>query len=242
MPRQVHPTPAQAAAACASLIEEGLLAAANAGRKYTLCLGGGATPKAVFFLLAKRRGLPWEAAELYWGDERYVPEDHKDSNYRSARDILLPAAKAAAVHPMPTAAKDPAADARRYETLLRARWPKEAAPAFDLQLLGLGADGHTASLFPGTPALEESQRWVAVVRPDGDRAPGAALHEGPRVRLTLTPPALSGARLTVFLVVGEPKAEAVRRTLVDGDTPAALVKPSGAAPLWVLDAEAAGRL
>lgn len=242
MPPQIHPTPAQAASACATLIEEGLLEAAKQGRNFTLCLSGGSTPKAVFFLLAKRPDLPWERAELYWGDERYVPVDHKDSNFRAARDILLGSAKAAAVHPMPTEAEDPAADARRYETLLRGRWPKEPAPAFDLLLLGLGADGHTASLFPGTPVLTEAERWVSVVRPDGDRAPGAALHEGPRVRLSLTPPALGGARRTVFLAVGESKAEAVRRTLVDADTPAALVRPTGAAPLWILDSEAGSRL
>lgn len=231
---------AKAAGAAADLIKEALLRADAEDRPCALCLAGGTTPKAAYFLLAKERALPWARAEFYWGDERYAPPTHPDSNYRAARDVLLEplGIPAAAVHRIPTEAKDPAADARRYETVLRARWPKAPAPAFDVLLLGLGADGHTASLFPGVAALAEAERWVAPVSLLTERASGAARHEGPPARITLTLPALRGARTTVFLAVGEEKAEAARAAL-RGAGPAALVRPAGAPPVWLLDREAA---
>lgn len=237
---RVFAAKAQAAGAAAGLIKEALLRADAENRPCALCLAGGATPKAAYFLLAKQRALPWARAEFYWGDERYAPPTHPDSNYRAARDVLLEplGIPASAVHRIPTEAKDPAADARRYETALRARWPKAPAPAFDVLLLGLGADGHTASLFPGVAALAEAERWVAPVSLLAERAPGAARHEGPPARITLTPPALRGARATVFLAVGEEKAEAVRAAL-RGEGPAALVRPAGAPPVWLLDRDAA---
>lgn len=241
---RVFETKAQAVAAAAGLIKEALKEADAQNRPCSLCLAGGATPKAAYFLLAKEHTLPWARAEFYWGDERYAPPTHPDSNYRAARDILLAplGLPETAARRIPTEAKDPAADARRYETLLRARWPKAEAPAFDLLLLGLGTDGHTASLFPGVAALEEAERWVFPVSLLTERAPGAARHEGPPARITLTPPALSGARRTVFLAVGEAKSEAVRAALKGDDDaacPARLVRPAGAPPVWLLDREAA---
>lgn len=244
---RVFDTKAQAVGAAAVLISEALVLADAEKRPCTLCLAGGSTPKAVYFLLAKESSLPWHRAEFYWGDERYAPPTHPDSNFRAARDLLLAPLKIKdeAVHRIATEAKDPAADARRYETLLRARWPKAAAPAFDLLLLGLGPDGHTASLFPGVGAIKESERWVAPVSLLVERAPGAARHEGPPARITLTPPALAGAKTTVFLAVGEEKAEAVRAALRGDDDaacPARLVRPAGAPPVWLLDREAAKAL
>lgn len=242
---RVFDTKAEAAEAAAGLIREALLLAQAEGRSCALCLPGGTTPKAVYFLLAKERTLPWHRAEFYWSDERYAPPTHPDSNYRAARDLLLaPLGIAdAAVHRVATDAKDPAADARRYETALRARWPKSPAPAFDLTFLGLGVDGSTASLVPGVPAMKEEDRWVASVSLLGERAPGAARHEGPPARITLTPPALRGARLTVFLALGEAKAEAVRAALgptePETECPARAVVPAGAPPVWLLDREAA---
>lgn len=241
---RVFENKAQAARAAADLVKEALKEADAQDRPCALCLAGGSTPKAVYFLLAKEPALPWARAEFYWGDERYAPPTHPDSNYRAARDVLLTplGLPEAAARRIPTEAKDPAADARRYETLLRARWPKAEAPAFDLLLLGVGPDGHTASLFPGVAAVTEAERWVAPVSLLTERAPGAARHEGPPARITLTPPALAGARRTVFLAVGEEKAEAVRAALTGSDDaacPARLVRPAGAPPVWVLDAEAA---
>lgn len=237
---RVFDTKAQAAEAAAGLIKEALTRAQAENRPCALCLPGGTTPKAVYFLLAKERALPWVRAEFYWGDESYAPPTHPDSHYRAARDVLLAplGIPESAVHRIPTEANDPAADARRYETLLRARWPKASAPAFDLLLLGLGSDGHTASLFPGVAAIRETERWVAPVSLLTERAPGAARHEGPPARITLTPPAFQGARATVFLAVGEEKSEAVRIAL-KGISPAGLVCPVGAPPVWLLDREAA---
>lgn len=241
---RIFDTKPQAVGAAADLIREALKRAEAEDRPSPLCLAGGSTPKAVFFLLAKEPALPWARAEFYWGDERYAPATHPDSNFRAARDLLLAPLniKDEAVHRIATEAKDPAADARRYETLLRAHWPKAAAPAFDLLLLGLGGDGHTASLFPGVGATKETERWVASVSLLVERAPGAARHEGPPARITLTPPALAGAKTTVFLAVGEEKAEAVRAALKGDDDaacPARLVRPTGAPPVWLLDRDAA---
>lgn len=191
------PTPAEAAEACASLIAGALREADSAKRPYTFCLSGGPAWKAVYFLLAKQRGLPWNRAEFYWGDEAYVIHQSKDSNYRAARDILLVplGIPNGAVHPIPTAAKDPEADARRYETLLRARWPQNAAPGFDVVLMG-----------PQKAFAHEKDRWVGVSRITGEREPGAAAHEGPRIRLLLTPPSLGAARRKIEFEVGEDKA------------------------------------
>lgn len=241
---RVFETKAQAAAAAADVIKEALKEADAQGRPCALCLAGGATAKAAYFLLAKEPALPWGRAEFYWSDERYAPPTHPDSNFRAARDILLVplGLPDSAARRLPTEAKDPASDARRYETLLRARWPKAEAPAFDLLLLGLGTDGSTAALFPGVAALGETERWVSTVSLLTERAPGAARHEGPPARITLTPPALSGGRRTVFLAVGEGKSEAVRAALKGDDDaacPARLVRPAGAPPVWLLDREAA---
>lgn len=237
---RVLDTPAQVAAAAAGIIKEALLEAAAKDRPCPLLLSGGATPKAVFFLLGKELALPWTRAEFYWSDERYCPTEHPDNNFRAARDILLTplALPDGIVHPIPTGAKDPAADARRYETALRARWPHAKAPEFEAALLGLGPDGHTASLFPGTAALKETERWVAPVSLLTEHEPGAARHEGPPARITLTLPALAGARRTVFIAVGEPKAEAVRDALA-GKNPAGRVTPLGEPPLWLIDKDAA---
>lgn len=242
---RVFDSKAEAAEAAAEFIREALRRAESENRPCALCLPGGATPKAVFFLLAKEAALPWKRAEFFWSDERYAPPTHPDSNFRAARDLLLAPLDipAAAIHRIDTEAKDPAADARRYETALRARWPKAAAPAFDLTLLGLGADGHTASLFPGVAALAEAERWVFPVSLLTERAPGAARHEGPPARITLTPPALRGARVTAFLALGEEKAEAVRAALgpaePETECPARAVVPAGAPPIWLLDRDAA---
>ena len=175
-----------------------------------LVLAGGRTPRSVYELLAQPEQtgpIPWERVRLFWGDERFVPREHEASNYRMAREALLQAARPPAqnVFPMPTDSPDPEEAARRYERTLRGLFPSDPFPAFDLVLLGLGADGHTASLFPGGPECEERSRWCVA-----SRAPkGLPVHE----RVTLTLPALNAARCVVFLVTGEDKRGALQALL-----------------------------
>ncbi len=169
----------------------------------TLALAGGSTPRALYEHLADCN-LPWADMEIFFTDERCVPPDDRNSNFRMANEALL-SKVAVNVHRMP----GERCDAGEYETEMRN--VLGATPVFDLVLLGLGADGHTASLFPGDVALEEDRRWVvAVRRPD---------HK----RLTLTLAILSTARTAIFLVTGATKRDALRRLLAGEDIPAARV-------------------
>lgn len=173
-------------------------------RPRTLILAGGRTPRELYRRLASLE-YDWHRVDVFFGDERCVPPDHPDSNFRMASETLL-AHVPARVHRM----RGEDCDAAGYERELRAVFGA-GLPIFDLAFLGMGADGHTASLFPGDSALEESQRLVVrVARPD-------------HARLTLTLPVLSASRLAVFLVSGEDKREALRRVLADEDLPAARV-------------------
>jgi len=199
---------------------------------FSLALAGGNTPRLLYRLLSNeyRQRVDWSRVHLFWSDERYVPHDHPASNFRMARETLIDPLNLLPenVHPMPTDAANPEDAARRYEQELRVLF--EEIPRLDLVLLGMGADGHTASLFPGTAALRERKRWVAV---------GEAPTE-PRVRLTLTLPVLNAARAVSFLITGAEKAEAVRRILVEhAPLPAALVLPEEGELVWWLDKEAA---
>lgn len=203
--------------------------------RFTLALSGGNTPRSLYHLLATdyRHRIDWYRVHLFWGDERYVPPDHPASNYRMVRETLIESLgiPSANVHAMPVEESSPERAAERYEGHLRAFFG--ATPRFDLILLGMGADGHTASLFPGTPALAERKRWVAV---------GEAPTE-PRIRLTLTLPALNTAKSVYFLVTGADKAEVVRSVLLENaPLPAGLVKPEAGERIWWLDREAASRL
>jgi 6-phosphogluconolactonase len=163
----VYPSPEELARATAEWLRE---RAQAAGERFAVCLAGGSTPRRVYELLAavERRGLPWDRVHWFFGDERFVPHDHPESNYRMARETLFDAAPvpAANVHPMPTAGL-PAQAAQRYENELRVFYGAPILdpqrPLFDVVLLGLGADGHTASLFPGAAALQERRRWVVDV-------------------------------------------------------------------------------
>ena len=170
----------------------------------TLVLAGGETPRPFYRRLASE-AYDWERLDVFFSDERCVPPDDADSNYHMAWECLLSLVPAR-VHRM----RGETCDALGYEEELRAFF-QGRPPAFDLVFLGLGADGHTASLFPGDAALEESERWVArVARPGHDR-------------LTLTLPLLSAARTAAFLVAGAGKREALRRLLEGADLPAARV-------------------
>ena len=201
---------------------------------FRLCLSGGSTPRGAYNLLSRRNDLDWDCTELFFGDERFVPHDNADSNYRMARESLL---AGGTVHPrallaMPTDGT-PQSCADAYEEILRQQYGASlldpTVPLFDLLLLGLGPDGHTASLIPGQPVLQERTRWVAPVPQGRDE-----------VRLTLTYPALESSKLTLFLVAGADKAQAVARVRSgDASLPAGALQPSGDV-IWLLDRAAAG--
>jgi 6-phosphogluconolactonase len=207
------------------------LAAGSDGR-FAICLSGGSTPRRLYQLLAEtpyRDALPWERLHWFWGDERFVPWDHPDSNYGMVRAALLARAPVPPqnIHGIPTSG-EPEEAALAYERVLMTYYGSEsldpARPLFDVTILGLGPDGHTASLFPETAALEERRRWsVAVV--------GAK----PEVRITLTYPTLESSRQAAFLVAGADKREVLTRAL-SGDRvlPAARVHPIGELT-WFVD-------
>jgi 6-phosphogluconolactonase len=208
----------------------------------SLALSGGSTPKRLFQLLAQRGrdALPWDHIELWWGDERTVPPDHADSNYRMTREALLdPLGLAAShVHPIDGALADHDAAAHAYERALVTALG--SPPVFDLVLLGMGPDGHTASLFPGSPALAETTRWV-VANPVT-----SPLVHGSTTRITLTAPALNAARKIWFLVAGADKATTLVQIL-EGPRdptryPSQLIAPHSGNLVWFVDAAAAASL
>ncbi|HKV04217.1 MAG TPA: 6-phosphogluconolactonase [Candidatus Acidoferrales bacterium] len=207
--------------------------------RFAIALAGGRTPAKLYALWAHaaEHGVrtPWDRVHLFWGDERYVPASSPFRNYRMARETLITGVPipAANVHPMPTDFPKPDRAAEAYESDLRSFFGA-AAPAFDLQLLGLGVEGHTASLFPGSPALEEKQRWVAAVE----------VPAKPPQRLTLTPVVLNQARNTLFLVSGADKREIIGALRSEPDAqqsqyPAGRIQPAGRV-VWMLDQAAEG--
>lgn len=201
------------------------------GGNFSLALAGGATPRELYAVLGRdpfAAAMPWDRVHLFWGDERAVPQDNEHSNYPLAAP-LLPLIPDKQVHRVrgELGAEQAAAD---YAAALEAQFG--GAPAFDLVLLGLGGDGHTASLFPGSPALEADSYVAPAPAPDAD----------PRVeRVTLTLPALNAARRVAFLVTGRAKAAMVKRVLDGEDLPAARVRPRDEL-LWFLDKAAAKEL
>jgi 6-phosphogluconolactonase len=220
-------------AALAEHVAAWLVARAAASRhSFSLALSGGSTPKLLYQTLAMppwRDRMPWARVHLFWGDERFVPPDDPDSNQRMAREAMVAQVPIPPgnVHPVPVDGT-PEDAARRYEAELRTfAAERPGGPLFDVQLLGLGPDGHTASLFPGTPALAERRAWVVAVV--GARA---------EPRITLTYPALDDSAAVAFLVSGAEK-RAILRRLLDGDTtmPAAALRPKG--PVTVFADQAA---
>jgi 6-phosphogluconolactonase len=234
-------TPAALAERAAEALVTAAAEAIAARGRFTVALSGGATPRDTYRRLAEapfRERMAWDRVWVFFGDERGVPPDHRESNYGMARAALLsrvpvPEAQVFRIH---GEAEDPEAAAADYaraigETLgLR----RGELPRFDLVLLGLGIDGHTASLFPGSPVLREVFRPVAAVH-----AAAAAVPE----RLTLTPPVLNAAAMVVFLVAGPEKAKAVKAVLHDqAPLPAAMIRPADGRLLWILDRAAASLL
>jgi len=216
-------------------------AVAQRGR-FTIALSGGSTPKNLYNLLATnaRTALPWDRMFFFWGDERHVPPTDPDSNYRMADETMLSKIPVAAGNVFRIAAENPdaAAAAAAYEQALRkffAVGPGQF-PRFDLILLGMGPDGHTASLFPGTAALQEKSRLVVANWVEKLKAS----------RISLTLPVLNAAYCVTFLVSGTDKA-AVLRTVLEENAPteqypSKLVKPSDGKLIWLLDRAAASAL
>jgi 6-phosphogluconolactonase len=211
-------------------------AALAANGPFRVSLSGGSTPKILYELLASdefRDRFPWQLVSWYWGDERFVPYDHPESNFRMTREAMLAKAPVPPenIHPVPTDGT-PEDAARRYERTLQRAYGATTLdagrPLFDITLLGLGPDGHTASLLPGEPVLDERKRWVAAVS-----------HGRPEVRITMTYPAIDSSRHVTFLVAGREKA-AIFGAIRAGNSgvPAAQVRPVGEL-LWFVD-QAAG--
>lgn len=210
-------------------------AVAERGR-FRAALAGGTTPLAAYRRLAAAPWaelVPWGSVELFFGDERAVGECDGERNDGAIREAFLLHVPVPPenVHPIPALAPD---GAERYEALLRARLGAPALPVLDLVLLGLGEDGHTASLFPGHPAVDETERLV--VRVDGAPKP-------PPSRVTMTLPLLNAARVVAFVVSGAGKSAALARVLAgDAALPASRVAPAAGERLFLLDRAAAGEV
>lgn len=237
---QVLPDVDQLAQAAAERFIESAAEAVKERNEFRVALAGGSTPRGTYQRLAGADLAPlvsWRNVHLFWGDERCVAPDHPDSNFRMARDTLLDKV------PVPQSnlhriqcELEPQAAARAYAQELRTVFQSRRRPHFDLVLLGMGADGHTASLFPGSPALNELRRWVVAV----------FVAQLDAWRVTLTPPLLNAARQVIFLVSGKVKAAPVKQVL-HGEhdperLPAQLVRPKQGSVIWMLDQAAAADL
>jgi 6-phosphogluconolactonase len=211
--------------------------ASSREREFAICLSGGSTPRRLYQHLADDRvasRFPWDRATWFWGDERFVPHDHPDSNYRMIYDALfsrVPAPKDR-IHAIRTEGMTPERAATDYQTLLQTYYGDERLdadrPLFDVTLLGVGENGHIASLFPGSAALRERHKWVLAV-----------VGETPETRITLTYPILESSRNVVFLVVGANKKGILASIRAgDKDIPAARIRPAGNL-FWFVDRDAA---
>lgn len=220
----VEPRAALAGAA-ADWIAAAIAAAVRERGRCTLALAGGSTPRAIHAQLAART-LPWERVQIYFGDERCVPPDDPGSNYRMALETLLRPARIAPerVHRIHGEERDRDAAARAYE--------RELPERLDILLLGMGPDGHTASLFPGAPTLAERTRRVVPAE-----APVA-----PHARITITPPVIAAARRTAVIAAGTEKAAAVARALEGSEDPRVLPVRLALGGTWFVDDEAAASL
>lgn len=239
---RVLTTPQEVFAAAAEEVVRDANEAIKERGRFTIALSGGSTPKSLFNLLATnaRTTLPWDHMYFFWGDERHVPPTDPDSNYKMADEAMLSKVPVPAGNIFRFKAENPdaAAIADEYEKTLRKFFKVDVpdVPRFDLILLGMGPDGHTASLFPGTAALQEKSRlavanWVEKLKTH---------------RLSLTLPVLNAARYVAFLVSGTDKAAMVRTVLEEdapGDQyPSKLVKPTDGKLIWIIDRAAASAL
>jgi 6-phosphogluconolactonase len=233
----VLPDPSAVAIATADRFVRAARSAIDRNGVFRVALSGGETPKQVYPLLlepARRDPVDWSQVEFFWGDERAVPPDHPDSNFGAAYQALiaqLPDVRPDRVHRMPAEAPDIDAAALSHESELRLAFGARGSepPAFDLVWLGMGADGHTASLFPGSLALAEAERWVV----------GNWVRSLETWRMTLTYPVLNAGRTVIFAVTGADKADALRAIRAGGSgLPAEAV--AGRRVEWIIDVAAAG--
>ncbi len=225
----------QLAEAAARLFVERARRAIDGSGRFAVALAGGSTPQRAYELLADahRDDVDWDGVHVFFGDERGVPPDHEDSNYRMANEALLSRVPVGSVHRMRGELPPPEA-AADYERELRGFFG--GPPVFDLVLLGIGEDGHTASLFPRTPALDVTDK-LAAANP---------VEKLGTTRITLTAPAINAAREVAFLVAGEEKAQPLKEIL-EGDAdphdyPAKLIRPAAGEPTWMADTAAAALL
>lgn len=236
----VEDAPALADAAARAIADAATAAVAARGR-FSIVLSGGGTPRETYMRLAEppfADAVPWDRTLVFFGDERCVPPDHAESNYRMANETLLSKVGIPAdqVYRMRGDAEDPeeaaAEYARTLATVFQVR--RGGLPRFDMVLLGLGLDGHVASLFPGSPAAREIFRTVVAVHAAAARIPQ---------RLTLTMPTFNAAAQVIFLVSGAEKAKIVKATLSAGAiSPAGMIRPGDGDLTWIVDRAAASRL
>ncbi|WP_165865965.1 6-phosphogluconolactonase [Lucifera butyrica] len=236
---QVFSTVTDVSNAAASMVADQAKTAIARHGSFHLVLSGGTTPRHTLERLAEppyATGIPWNKVHIFWGDERWVPPDDSRSNQHMARTALLDhvAVPAGQIFPIPYR-QSPEEAAEGYESTLRRLFGKQP-PRFDLLFLGLGTDGHVASLFPGTDAVMEQRRWVCHTQTQGPAAD----------RITLTFPVINRARTIIFLATGEEKAPKVREILaaagVPPRLPAQLVHPVNGEIYWLLDQAAASLL
>jgi 6-phosphogluconolactonase len=234
----VYPDRAALSQAVARLFADQARQAVQARGRFTVLLSGGETPRQSYQLLTREpltSAIPWQAVQLFWGDERWVPQDDPRSNFGMARRAFIDQVPLgeAQLHPVPYQGS-PRESALSYERTLRGFF-EAGPPRFDLVLLGLGEDGHTASLFPASAALQERERWACEVY----------LAEQDLYRVTTTAPLINQAALVAFVVAGEGKAAILQRVLEGANDakllPAQLIRPAQGRLLWLAD-RAASRL
>ena len=229
--------------AAAQFVVQSLPFQPDSGKTYSVALSGGSTPQRLFARLAAdpyRSQVDWSSVRIFWGDEREVSPDHTESNFRMAKENLLDRVPIPPDQVFRMEGERPAQEAAvRYKEVLRRAFShkhKEYAPGFDLILLGMGSDGHTASLFPETSVLEEREQWVA--------APWVEKFHTHRI--TLTPPVFNAAKRVLFVVGGSDKDKAAEAVLEGpfqpNRYPAQIVNPGQGDVVWLLDREAASRL
>ncbi|MBI1277120.1 MAG: 6-phosphogluconolactonase [Anaerolineaceae bacterium] len=229
---RVAPDVAALARTAANTIQALSQRAISQSGRFTIALSGGSTPKTLFQLLASdyKEAVDWENVYVFWGDERCVPPDDADSNFRMARETLLDYVPISEANIFRIKGELPPSDgAAQYELTLRGVF-KDQLPRLDLILLGMGDDGHTASLFPGTDALNERQKWVI---------PNHVLTAKQTWRITFTLPVINNAANVMFLVAGTGKAETLKRVLKGEykptELPSQLIKPTDGTLVWAVD-------
>lgn len=235
-----YPNPNELTQSAANLVMQTMRRVIQNTGRCSISLSGGSTPHSLYSLLAQPAyvsQIDWNKVTVFWGDERCVPPDHPDSDYLMARLALLdhlPPENFPTLYRM-EGELEPTEAARRYEKVLRGHFGAQAA-TFDLLLLGMGEDGHTASLFPQTQPIHETEHW-------------AVAHYVSKLsswRLTLTPPILNRSQATLFLVTGRAKAATLKRVLqgnyTPDDLPSQVIRPANGNLLWLVDREAGSLL